>query len=66
MLTVEKWPNGSSSQSVAQLRLCTKTMKLTGTGGQTDGQTGGQDHILNQADALTKNRVYNNCFVNID
>ena len=29
-------------------------MKLTGTGGQADGQTGEQDHVLSQADALTK------------
>ena len=31
------------------------TMKLTGTGGQEDRQTDGQDHVLSQADALTKN-----------
>ena len=39
--------------------LSTKPLqKLTGTGGQvdrrTDGQTGEQDHVLSQADALTK------------
>ena len=35
------------------------TLKLTGTDGQADRQTGGQtdrqDHVLSQADALTKN-----------
>ena len=29
-------------------------MKLTRTDGQADRQTGGQDHVLSQADALTK------------
>ena len=28
---------------------------MTGTGRQTDRQTDGQDHVLSQADALTKN-----------
>ena len=32
-------------------------MKLTGTGEQTDRQTGKQDHVLSQADALTKNII---------
>ena len=29
--------------------------KLTGTGRQTGRQADGQDHVLSQADALTKN-----------
>ena len=31
--------------------------KLTGTGGQADRQTDEQDHVLSQADALTKNSL---------
>ena len=31
--------------------------KLTGTGGQDDRMTDGQDHVLSQADALTKKRA---------
>ena len=30
--------------------------RLTGTDGQADRQTDGQDHVLSQADTLTKNR----------
>ena len=28
------------------------------TGGQTGGQNDGQDHVLSQADALTKNKIF--------
>ena len=34
------------------------TMKLTGTGGQTKRRTDKQDHVLSQADALTKNSAW--------
>ena len=51
----KKWPHGGSSQSVAQLQRRTMAMKLTGTDRQADRQTDGQDHVLSQADALTKN-----------
>ena len=51
-ITSQKWPHGGSSQSVAYLQRCAMTMKLTGTDGQTGGQT---DHVLSQADALIKN-----------
>ena len=58
MYILKKWPNGGSSQSIALLNRRAMTLKLTGTGGQadrqTDRQTGGQDHVLSQADALTK------------
>ena len=40
------------------LVLSTKPLqKLTGTDRQTDRQTGAQDHVLSQADALTKNKA---------
>ena len=32
--------------------------KLTGTDRQTERQTGAQDYVLSQADALTKNNLY--------
>ena len=50
----EKWPNGGSSQSQSAgwMRPHATTMKPTGTGGWTDGQ----DHVLGQADALTKDK----------
>ena len=32
--------------------------KLTGTNGQADRQADGQDHVLSQADALTKNQFF--------
>ena len=32
-------------------------MKLIGTGRQTDRQADAQDHVLSQADALTKNKT---------
>ena len=53
----KKWPHGGSSQSVAQLQRRVTTLKLTGTGGRTDGQ----DHVLSQADALTKNTIKIQC-----
>ena len=53
---VQKWPHGGSSQSVAYLQHHAKTLKLTGTDGQADRMTDGQDHVLSQADALTKKR----------
>ena len=34
------------------------TMKLTGTGGQTERRTDKEDHVLSQADALTKNSAW--------
>ena len=46
----EKLPHGGSSQSVVYLQRRTTAMKLTGT----DRRTDGQDHVLSQADALTK------------
>ena len=42
-------------------------MKLTGTDRQAEGQVDGQDHVLSQADALTKNKIKNpqqlKCFI---
>ena len=56
-MITKKWPHGGSSQSVAQLQHHSMILKLTGitgTGGQTDKQADRQDHVLSQADALTK------------
>ena len=51
----KRWPLGGRSQ----IRRPATILKLTGTGGQTDRQTDrqtdGLDHVLSQADALTKN-----------
>ena len=46
----------ASSQSVALLQQRATTLKLTGT----DRRTDAQDHVLSQADALTKNEQYQN------
>ena len=55
-LITTNWPHEGSSQSVSYLRHCTRTMNLTGT----DRQTDGQDQVLSQANALTKKRY---CYI---
>ena len=64
---VQKWPHGGSSQSVAKLQRCVTTLKLNGTDGQAGRQAGRQtdrqDHVLSQADALTKKELVDNHFL---
>ena len=51
----KKWPHGGNIQIVAWLQCCVTTLKLTGTDGQAGRQIDRQDHVLSQADTLTKN-----------
>ena len=61
---------GTAPQQWQMLVLSLKPLKkLTGTNsrqtdGQTDRRTDGQDHVLSQADALTK-KIYTKYFLNV-
>ena len=47
------------SEQCFTIVLSTKPLlKLTGTGGQVDRRTDRKDHVLNQADAMTKNDFF--------